>query len=122
MVIDLPRVSDDERRSIFELGFEFPKTVRTSVLLVSGDGAPLGNHYHRDQTEYFILVAGECVLTVQAVDVPGSMPRSYPIPAPCIVVMPPGVAHRFVFADGGTLVCMSDRAFDQADIIPHQFE
>jgi len=94
-IIPIPPVNADARREIFELEIDSPPSVRRTVLVVKGV-AKLGNHYHRELTEHFLLAEGRVTLVTRDVDedgVPHGNREVTEVTAPSLIVMPPPL-HR----------------------------
>jgi len=122
-ILRVPSVHSDERRDIAEVEYAFPSAVRKTVLAVKGV-VSLGNHYHRELTETFLLAQGEAHLLTRDVDAEGSATATIEkqtLVAPVVIVMPPFTAHCFQFSGPAVLICDSDKPFDKNDLLPFAF-
>ncbi|MEK7137910.1 MAG: WxcM-like domain-containing protein [Patescibacteria group bacterium] len=112
-------VHADLRRTIHELDLPFTFDVnRVNRIAVTEDGPQrLGDHHHDVMTELFVLVTGVIEkLTVTNSD-GGDLGTYTGIKAPVVILMPTGVDHTFVLAPGSVLLTLSDKSFDESDII-----
>ena len=112
---------DDTRRSVYEVLCGISGIVRVTHLAVK-DKAILGNHFHRNLTETFILVSGTALLFTQKVASDGrarEIMRWEKIEAPCIIEMPPLTVHAFSFTGPAILISLGDTPFDREDQVPY---
>jgi dTDP-4-dehydrorhamnose 3,5-epimerase len=86
-----------------------------------------GVHVHRLHTDYLVVLAGAMLLALH--DIRPSSPtrgRSVLLPldgkAPKAVVIPPGVAHGFYFAEPSMYLCGVDEYWDGSDEIGCRFD
>ena len=131
---DLVHVHTDERRSISELnspdgGF----SVQSFEIMKS---IPLGNHYHRNKFEVFIILRGMADLIIQDINPEDSSPIGEPISTRVgegmAIKILPFTAHTFTFvsdpdpqirpleSEPAEMICFSSQPFDQSDLIQHK--
>jgi mannose-6-phosphate isomerase-like protein (cupin superfamily) len=92
----------DDRRDIYEWSMEDPDSPsgirRISLLMIRRGGVVLGRHLHfhpeYDCTETFVLVSG--AMTAYTQDAAGGGVSENRYESPCVITMPPGVAHAVV--------------------------
>lgn len=120
-VVPIPKVDEDARRTIFEIESNFGKIVRKTILFVK-EGSLIGNHYHRECTENFLLLSGKVRLWIREIGQSGMAiseeNKIYEVEAPALITIKPFLAHRFVCDCPTTLVCDADRPFNPEDAIP----
>jgi mannose-6-phosphate isomerase-like protein (cupin superfamily) len=113
-------VSADIRRTISEVN-DSENDYSVQFFKVQ-EQIPLGNHYHVRKYEVFLVLKGEGGLYVQtltkAAEKVGGM-RRVSIQAPCVVRIPPLVAHAFLLSPGSEMICYSSKAYDQSDLHPY---
>lgn len=101
-------VHKDERRTIYDWANGVFKSIKTVYV---HDTIPIGDHYHNNKDEHFMLVQGK-FLELQIGD--GTL---VDIKAPYIVLIKRGTYHRFVCEPGSILVCGATERFDPNDEI-----
>jgi hypothetical protein len=126
----IPMVSaapPDPRRTIIEAvlpteaDFGIARFTRLDIHPAPGEGpAVLGRHYHCNDRERFVLIAGHGVLVSQEVNSATKQltgkSRFHAIKAGDVIVMEPYTAHTFIFDVPATMVCASTRSFDRHDM------
>lgn len=120
VVIPLPIVHTDDRRSIAEAELPVSFTVARVNAIVCTDevvsGMVLGRHFHTKTTEWFILARGGFARLVAGVGAEEQVIES--LRAPCLIECPAGTPHTFMSPEPGTvLITLADRAYDPADTV-----
>jgi quercetin dioxygenase-like cupin family protein len=98
---------EDARRILIEWA---SGDFKVAKVLIAKAGCVVGDHYHRDKDEEFLLLSGSG--RVQLGDTP-----SYEIVGPATVVVPRGTYHRFELSEGAILLGVGTAEFDQEDEI-----
>lgn len=101
-------VHEDRRRKIIEWA---SGQFRVAKALVAKAGCVVGDHYHRNKDEEFLLLSGSASLVV----VGGQSWRD--VPAPCKWIVPRGHYHRFELSEGSVLLGVGTEEYDEADEI-----
>ncbi len=85
--------------------------------------APLGEHYHAEKTETFVILKGggiflSCPVNEQGERI-GEIEKTR-IERNSVVSIPPFVAHTFVLEEGTEMICFSSARFDEnnKDLLP----
>lgn len=99
---------EDQRRVIYDWASGDFKSCKAVVVK---EEIPIGNHYHNNKTEEFLLLQG----TFKELTVGPS--TEYNIEAPKKVVVPPGTFHRFICTEGSILIGVATELFDPNDEI-----
>lgn len=99
---------EDSRRIIFDWAQGNFKSLKTVYIK---DGIAVGDHYHKNKDEHFMLVVGK-FLELQL-----NEGTQYDVQAPYVVIVPRGTYHRFVCEPGSILVCGATELFDENDEI-----
>jgi len=100
---------DDNRRTLFEMESGPFKVCKT---LVAKEGCRVGDHYHRNKDEHFLLVTGFMPLLVLGEK---KMTNVY---APFEFHVPAGTYHVMELDPGSVLVGTCTELFDKDDEIP----
>lgn len=58
-----PNVHEDERGCLYEI----PNVLGTTFISVTRPGITRGNHYHKEKTEWFLVLAGRAVVDTRDV-------------------------------------------------------
>ena len=101
-------VHEDHRRKIIEWA---SGSFKVAKALVAKAGCVVGDHYHRNKDETFLLLSGRASYVVIGTDIWGN------IEAPYLWEVPRGNYHRFELDDGSVLLGVGTEAFDEADEI-----
>ena len=86
---------------------------------------PLGNHYHRQKSETFVITSGFGVVILASMRENGEVlggPKRHRIAPGSVIHVPAMTAHVFVFTtDSAEMFCWSSAGFDRAapDIHPY---
>lgn len=104
--------AQDSRRVIFEISLEEVekyggfKPLRFQDFTIT-NANPLGNHFHRELHELFLITQGEEVqVHLENIETHEFIPTL--VSAGSLIRIPPGIAHAFRFQNGiGTMVCFS---------------
>lgn len=99
---------EDSRRIIYDWATGNFKSCKAVIVKES---IAIGDHYHNNKTEEFLLLQGE-FLELQI-----STDKQYNVSAPYKVVIPPGTYHRFVCTPGSILLGTATELFDPLDEI-----
>src|SRR6185369_16773593 len=98
-------IHEDERRKLIEWSGG-----KVSKALIAKDGCIVGNHYHRNKEEKFLLLVGHAYVTI------GPDPAKY-VDAPTEFTVPPNTYHEFVLSGGSILLGVCSEEFDPKDEI-----
>lgn len=96
---------EDSRRVLHELTGEF-KTVK---FLIAKDGCVVGDHYHNNKDENFVLVSGAGTHAIEGLEGEVELFKLYYCPA--------GVRHTFRLEPGSILIGTATQPFDINDEI-----
>ncbi len=117
----IKEVHADARRAISE--FNSP-TGGFSIqsFIVTADELPLGNHFHNDKEETFVILEGGGKVLLAQVNEDGQPIQIaiYSLEAGSVVKVCPRTAHTFFLKPGSRMICFSSKAFDEnnKDMIP----
>ncbi|HSE29523.1 MAG TPA: hypothetical protein VLA77_02980 [Candidatus Saccharimonadales bacterium] len=124
-ILRMQGVHSDDRRTISEVdvptetGFGIGRMTLLEINApVDGKPVTLGDHYHMEDRERFLLTRGRGVLTSCHVSPVGQLVgplKVDSVQAGDVIVIEPFVAHTFVFDGPATLVCVSSMTFDPKD-------
>lgn len=102
-----------------------PRSFGELYVLTTKRGQVRGNHYHRETTEWFVVVRGRMECCLACLD---SEDRSrYTLDAlnPCLLRVPPGIAHSLtaLSEEPAVLLAYADREYDEEapDVMPFDF-
>ncbi|MEK7603951.1 MAG: WxcM-like domain-containing protein [Patescibacteria group bacterium] len=117
------RGGDDDRRMITAYESKDGEFEITYFVIRKTMGAPLGNHYHREKKETFLILNGSGILTYADVVEVNNKVRLY-LEKPDIIELHEGTvvqilpytAHAFRLEEGSVMVCFSDKAFNANDM------
>lgn len=84
---------------------------KISKALVAKQDCVVGDHYHRNKEERFLLLSGTALVVII-----GNQ-RQESISAPCEFIVPPNTYHLFGLVEGSILLGVASREFDPADEI-----
>lgn len=101
-------VHEDDRRRLIEFG-QGPFAVCKAI--VAKDGCTLGNHYHRNKDESFLLLSGRARHVIVGDD------QWEWIDAPHSWDVPRGTFHVFTLEPGSVLIGTATEEFDPKDEI-----
>lgn len=101
-------VHEDSRRKIIEWA---SGSFRVAKALIAKSGCIVGDHYHRNKDESFLLLIGKASLVIV-----GDREWRDAIP-PCKWEVPRGSYHRFELDEGSVLLGVGTEDFDEADEI-----
>lgn len=104
---------EDSRRVLFELT---GGTFKAAKLLIAKSGCIVGDHYHRNKEERFLLVRGRA----QAVIIGDDAERD--IKAPREWIVPPNTYHKFWLEEGSILLGTASKEFDPDDEVKREVE
>ncbi len=94
-------VHKDERRSMYEY-----RAPITKILVVHSE-CVLGNHYHKEREETFVLLAGEGIANIG--------PKNFPMKLHEPIEVERGVMHSFQMGKGSVLLELASKEFDKTD-------
>lgn len=98
----------DSRRTIYDWASGNFKSAKAVIV---HEPIAIGDHYHNNKTEEFLLLTGEFTELVIAGE------TWHNIPAPYNIVIPPGTYHRFICTPGSILLGIATELFDHLDEI-----
>jgi hypothetical protein len=101
-------VHEDSRRKLIEWANGDFKVCKA---LIAKENCVVGNHYHRNKDESFLLLSGKAIYVVIGSETWGN------VEAPYVWSVPRGNYHRFEFVPGSVLIGVGTEAFDEADEI-----
>src|SRR5512133_1574617 len=122
---NLQLVHEDSRRAIYE--FDSPQEhfsiVRLIVPSTATDNVVVGNHYHREKIETFLVLKGSGVVMTRQIDEQTGLAIGLPILRRIregfAIKMKMFVAHAFVLAPGSEMTFFTSEAFNADDLIAH---
>ena len=101
-------VHEDSRRKLIEWANGAFKVCK---VLIANEQCIVGDHYHRNKDESFLLLSGKATYVVIGPETWGN------IEAPYVWNVPRGSYHRFEFIPGSVLIGVGTEPFDEADEI-----
>lgn len=102
------QIHEDNRRIIYDWAEGDFKSCKAVIVKES---IPIGDHFHRNKTEEFLLLQGEFMeLKVGDEVLKG-------VKAPWKVTIPPGLYHKFICTPGSILLGTATQLFDPLDEI-----
>lgn len=80
-----------------------------------------GSHYHIKATEWFTLIQGQAILTLEDIDSKEVLELTLDAKSPQTIVIPPNVAHSFLnkSQEDFILIAYTDELYDPSDTIAH---
>ncbi len=99
---------EDDRRIIYDWAAGEFKSAKAVVVK---QAIPIGDHYHKNKEETFLLLQGKFMELVVGDD------KRKDIPAPFVVFVPKGVYHKFICEPGSILLGVATELFDINDEI-----
>src|SRR3989338_9280110 len=111
-------VHEDNRRSIAE--FDSPEGGFSVHIFKIKEKIPLGNHYHAEKDEVFVIVGDGMVFfaevnrdTFEVGYICGEV-----VTTGSVIKIPAYTAHTFVLKPGSKMLCYSTKPFDKEDLRP----
>lgn len=101
----------DNRRKILECNF-LTSSVQYFTIM---ERLPLGNHFHKERHETFVIASGGgkcCYVTVNENGVPNGEQVTLPVRQGSVIQIHPLTAHAFLLEPGSTMLCFSSIPFD----------
>ena len=98
-------IHEDDRRKLIEWSGG-----KVSKALIAKNGCIVGNHYHRNKEEKFLLLLGTGYVSI-------GMDAAKFVEAPVEFTVPPNTYHEFVLSEGSILLGVCSEEFDPADEI-----
>ncbi len=111
-------IHEDQRRKIEEYNSE-EEDFSIQAFAVFEE-IPLGNHYHAQKTEIFIIIKGEGEFVY--LPSPFGDKEVCHVEAGSVIKVGPLEPHRFILKPGSKMTCFSSNAFDKEDLIPLKIE
>lgn len=102
-------INNDERRTLIEWISDTPFCMAKAVLVKTH--SVIGNHYHKEKNETFLLLQGYALRVVIGDTVQGG------VHAPALFEVPKGAFHSFELEAGSILLGVADRPHDPEDEI-----
>lgn len=103
--MELKLVSEDDRRSLYELGVG--GTWKVMKYLEIKEDSWVGDHYHKNKDEMFFLSKGKGLFIVDECKVSASAPYS--------LFIQRGVYHKFRLKKGSILICLASELHNAND-------
>lgn len=100
------KLSEDHRRLLIDWNDGID--IKTCKIVKAKDDCLLGDHYHKEKTERFMLLHGSAKYSLDGSDMQQMTPLK-----PLIVK--PNVVHSFYLTQGSLLLCLVDRLYDESD-------
>lgn len=108
-------VHGDERRIISE--FNSPAGDFSIQQFEIKKEIPLGNHYHNEKDEIFVILKGGGYVILQNTKEKKEKETTL-LETGSVVYVPKNTAHTFVLEEGSEMICFSTKAFDKDDLFP----
>ena len=111
---DLVHAHTDDRRVIFECNLP---TSSVQQFVIYGS-APLGNHFHKERQETFVVTSGEGRCAYLSLDKDGNpigRQQFSELKKGSVIQIMPFTAHAFRLEPGSTMLCFSSIPFDPDD-------
>ena len=110
---------EDDRRIIHEINFA-DSAVQEFTLKKE---AILGNHYHKEKSETFVVTKGKGIVVLCPLDTDGNKigePTQANIHENMVINIPKYMAHTFKLEEGTVMLCYSSAPYDNnnKDLIP----
>lgn len=103
--MELKLVSEDERRKLSEFGNG--GTWKVCKILEFKKDSWVGNHYHKNKDEMFVLLEGSGTFVVEK--------TTFVKHAPYSVLVSKGQYHAFNLMKGSVLICLATELHDPKD-------
>lgn len=103
--MELKLVSEDERRKLSEFGNG--GTWKVCKVLEFKKDAWVGNHYHKNKDEMFLLLEGSGTFVIDK--------KTFGKNAPYSVLVSAGQYHSFKLTKGSVLICLASELHDPND-------
>lgn len=117
----ITKVHEDERRAIFEYNsIESNFSIQSFRIKTK---IPLGNHYHKNKEEIFVILKGKGKLITCPVNQEGVVieeKQKIDICAGSVIKIKSYTAHTFLLEPNSEMICFSSAAFDPNDLITHK--
>lgn len=110
-------VANDSRRLIRECNFS---TMSVQSIEVSDGAVPLGQHYHANKSELFVILEGGGTIRTVRVNssgVPEGIVAERAVIVGDVISVPPYYAHRFDLRKDTRMLVFSSKPFEETDII-----
>ncbi len=102
-------VSDDHRRTLIE--WVANKAFCTSKVIIAKSSSPIGDHYHLQKNEQFLLISGMARRVVLGAT------EEKNVLSPRVFDVPKGMYHLFELEPGSILIGVADKPHDASDEI-----
>lgn len=109
--MELKLVHEDLRRTLYEFGQGGNWKV-CKYIEVKQD-CTLGDHYHKNKDELFLLVRGRGIL--QTMDMNTKLQSTLVLIAPRSFLILRNTLHTIALCEGSTLICLSSELHDPSD-------
>jgi len=101
---------EDKRRLLID----WETDSKTAKTVIAKTDCELGNHFHREKIEYFMLVYGSAKMTLTK---GGIGAKDTDMEIGTIYTVMPRVQHTFRLKKGSVLMCLCSHVFDEKDEI-----
>ncbi len=98
--------NEDNRRILYDWANGNFKSAKAVVVK---EEIAIGDHYHNNKTEEFLLLQGEFKLLQIGLNM------KHNVPAPYKIFIPRGVYHKFICTPGSILLGVATEEFDPTD-------
>ena len=110
------KLHEDKRRTLIDWSDDM--SIETCKIVEAKEDCVLGNHYHKEKTERFMLLKGSAdIFRYQVVN--GVQVTNYGDRGPMTLNKPyivrPGVRHSFWLLRGAILICLVDHKYNPND-------
>lgn len=105
MIKPLQIVSEDERRTIAEIGAG--GTWKVMKYVITKGYHTIGNHLHKEKDECFLLAKGSGEVIIGTLKVK--------VTAPVVIDVPRNTYHAFKFRKDSILICLASEEHNPAD-------
>jgi mannose-6-phosphate isomerase-like protein (cupin superfamily) len=105
MLSPLNKVSEDNRRAIFEFGNG--GNWKVCKLLNIKEDCVIGDHYHKNKDECFLLISGEADVILDG--------KLFEVEPFTVIDVPKFVHHTFNIKNGSLLLCLASQEHNPKD-------
>ena len=100
------KLSEDHRRLLIDWNDDID--IKTCKIVKAKEDCLLGDHYHKEKTERFMLIQGSAKYSLDSSEMQQMIPFKP-------VIVKPNVLHSFYLTQGSVLACLVDKLYNEND-------